>query len=194
MNNTSNDEQAGVEPEDFQERYKRWIWASQGLAHFPLVAVSRAQSIGRQDIELIREDQRRSRLDLAGLGTIEESAKLTDQIASSEQWVLTAYELVRVVFEYYKKRPEIADLALGDLVVEVRNIFARIRVPLAKMEASRKYTGNPGSDAPIPLPVLHQVLGLGWALSPEFVISRRELADALLELLEEIRRIKEREK
>jgi hypothetical protein len=185
----------GTEWESSEQRYARWIWASHGLAHFQLEAVKKAQELGRQDLLLIEEDLRRKSLEPTSLSTIEESLRLNGAFFQAEQWVLTAYELVRIIHEQYFRNdcPQFVDENLKQKVLSTRNQYARIRMPLAKMEAAHKYSGNPGTDEAIPERLLHTTQGLGWCLSRDYQISRRELSDSFLTLLIEIRHRQEQQ-
>jgi hypothetical protein len=68
--------------------------------------------------------------------------------------------------------------------------FARLRIPLAKMQPA---SGFAGEDNHIAYPGVDQEHGVAWQLNRSTVISRRELSDAFLEGLEFARAAKLRE-
>jgi len=107
----------------------------------------------------------------------------------SHQWVLGAYEVVRTLAEKGKKKKRqkaneerIFGKETYRKIVETRDLLAEARIPLAKLRPKAN-----GQTA-IPFPVIFPGDGFGWRITidesrPGKEISRRELADAVLELL-----------
>jgi len=165
------------------ERDKLWARSSHGLARIEAFMVPVLQGLARLDCQLILQDARFGELSELERGTIQESILLTDRITLSYLWVLGAYELVRTL----DQRCQADKTHLGEpLTQRIRNFkrqMKRLRIPLAKMEPARR---NP-SDSPIAFPAISYQYGIAWNIAPDVLISRRELSDALLELVGEIR-------
>lgn len=67
---------------------------------------------------------------------------------------------------------------------DLKHEIERLRIPLAKFEPARRFA----TDSPIAYPALMgRDLGVAWHLGPDTFVSRRELSDALLSLVEDIR-------
>lgn len=106
-------------------------------------------------------------------------------------WVLSAYEVVRTLSQKANERPKpnekrIFGKQINRKIVEMRDALAEARIPLSKLE-SRKTKGHTA----IAFPVIFPGDGFGWRISsdeskPGKEISRRELADAMLDLLKSI--------
>jgi hypothetical protein len=173
--------------EDISARYKRWSYASHGLAKFEVFAIIDAQEIGRLDCKCIEEDNRIC----SGLGNDSEREKNlmrdNDHFLFSKLWVLAAYELIRVIRVRCQKIPVYLSKDLGSKIEILESKFLRLRVPLAKKEPE-KYHKN---DAGIAYPTIHPQYGFGWFVAKDLVVTRRELSDELLQILEEIRKTTE---
>jgi hypothetical protein len=117
---------------------------------------------------------------------IEISLLLSDLLMYSRLWVLGAYELVRVIDQACTETPNIFKGHFHKEIKDLKQCFARIRMPLAKLEPAKNHKNT---DGPIAFPVLHGNLGVGWKVSPKTVITRQELSDQLLELLGNIRKL-----
>jgi hypothetical protein len=59
-------------------------------------------------------------------------------------------------------------------------IFERIRIPLAKFEPTRRHYAT---HSAIARPAVRNELGVGWNVSNDIYVSRRQLADDLLSTL-----------
>jgi len=148
----------------------------------PFFAIT-IQNLGRLDSKLISEDARFCSLSLDGRSTIEESAKLTDQILYSYLWILGLYELVRTFDKRCGSLPEFLSVVLKSKVKALKHKIERLRIPLAKMEPSERHKNT---DYPIAYPAIHKELGVSWQVAKDIYISRRELSDETLSLFEEI--------
>ena len=167
------------------ERNKRWINVSLSLGKIEAFFVPTIQGLGRLDSELIVEDDRFCELSLEEVSTIDESLRLTDRFTYSYLWVLGLYELVRTLDDRCRNNFKFLGSDLNDKVKELKNKIGRLRVPLAKMEPSKKYEKI---DSPIAYPAIHRTFGISWHISNMVYISRRELSDDTLSLFEEIYR------
>ena len=160
------------------ERNKRWIKVSHKFEFFnPLVATT-IQGLGSLDSKLIIEDE-----NLIKTGKPKNPwGDLKDLFTLSYLWVLGAYELIRSI-EQKSKDDSLFFQGFKQDLKNVKLDFARIRIPLSKFEPASSHSDTDYSFA---YPVLVSGLGLGWKISEQFWISRRELADKLLILFEKM--------
>lgn len=161
------------------DRLERWCDASHSLAQFehPLAVI--AQQLGRMDCELDAEWARYSGLDEKQREADGEIQAFNRILTHSYLWVLGAYELVRTMESLAK--------LLGDesadrrqQIQAVKQDFARLRMPLAKLEPASSHE----TDYAIALPHWYPDRGIAWAVADGVYISRADLADDLLALLE----------
>jgi hypothetical protein len=156
-------------------RFERWISASFVTARYQSFLPVTVQGLGFLDEELFQKDQ----LIIQGIGlgsSDEEIMAFNRHITLSYLWVLGAYEVIRAIKERCK------DLKSPDAeVIKIHETFRRLRIPLAKLEASRGYEE---SDVPIAYPALNSQYGIAWQVSEDVFIPRGALADDLLTLLE----------
>jgi hypothetical protein len=172
-------------------RMLRWIEASRFLEIVEPFMIVVAQGLGRLDINLIRGDQqlegqvKRQHSSPATMSPDEHSSlsvNMMEQLTLSYLWVLGAYELVRSIDQRCRDNPPLLGNTANIKFAEIKHTFERLRVPLAKFEPSRRYKDT---DSTIAWPVIHKKLGSSWKVATDVVISRRELSDNLLNLLEE---------
>ena len=166
------------------ERYNRWSKASHATAPFEHFMSIIVQGLGRLDCQLIQEDSRYCHLSGAEQQTVTESIKLTDRFTLSYLWVLGAYELVRTMDQRARDNASLIAAPLPQRLKDLKRSFERLRIPLAKMEPAKAHKGT---DSPIAFPALHRELGISWQLTLAPFVSRRELSDALLGFLEDVR-------
>jgi hypothetical protein len=79
---------------------------------------------------------------------------------------------------------------ISDLFQQTKRRFARLRIPLAKMEPASSFADE---DSHIAYPGAQGERGVAWRLNADLVISRRELSDGFLAALEAARAAKLRE-
>ena len=101
---------------------------------------------------------------------------LSYHITLSYLWVLGAYEIIRSIRQRNKK----AGLNDEKLTSLLRK-FERLRMPLAKFEPANRHKRT---DSEIAYPALNDLHGITWQISEEVFISRGELANEFLSLLE----------
>jgi hypothetical protein len=116
-----------------------------------------------------------------------DSIAIHEHITLSYLWVLGAYEFIRTLCD----RVSVDDLEktpaeVREILLEVKRRFARVRMPLAKMEAASKHEDE---DGPIAYPGMRHGVGVAWKLNANTLVPRRELSDALLESLERRRSV-----
>lgn len=167
-------------------RYTRWVFASHPLGKVEAVLVDYAQGLGRLDSQLIVEEKAFLDLSATGRATLEESIKFTDRLFISQLWVLGAYEVVRTLCQWCNEAPDVFGAEANQKIKVLKEKFERLRIPLAKLEAAKKHKQT---DSPIAIPCIHNELGIAWQLSENIFISRIDLSDSFLNLLEYLRKL-----
>lgn len=168
------------------KRFDRWVSASVavgGVEQYQSFMTGTVQGLGRLDCQLIDRDKAFFQLPERDRESIPICMELTDRITLSYLWVLGAYEIVRTLDQRVGEKTFIVSPMVASKITQVKFLFERVRVPLAKFESSRRNR----SDSPIAFPTLHSIHGIAWAIADGVVVSRRQLADALLSLLMELR-------
>jgi hypothetical protein len=165
-------------------RLERWIRASVTTAEFEQFMVIFVQGLGRLEISLGEGDQ----LFLANFeenkNSLPESLKLSERFTLSHLWVLGAYEVVRTICQRITENRASVPEEIARSFNELKREFARIRIPLAKMEPASAYKDT---DSQIAFLALSPTRGIGWEVAQGVFISRQDLADRLLATLEEAR-------
>ncbi|WP_159870820.1 MULTISPECIES: hypothetical protein [unclassified Raoultella] len=157
------------------ERHKRWIMASFGMMKFNQWAMITVQGLGALDARLIKDDE-----GVVSTGHPNNPFQdLGDHIFISQLWVMGTYELIRTMSQDARKdasqlRPFLCEINT------LKNKINRLRIPLAKMEASERNH----NDSPIATPGYNIKDGISWQLNYDFWITRKELSDETLTLLE----------
>lgn len=156
-------------------RLHRWVNASHTAAKYETFMVISIQGLGRLDHDLYEQDKLISEnpeaLSLGG-----DLGALSYHITMSYLWVLGAYEVLRSIRQRIKESGS-QDEALTTLLRK----FERLRMPLAKFEAA---TRHKETDSRIACPALNSQHGIAWQVSESTFISRGELANEFLALLE----------
>ena len=158
---------------------EKWIKLSQKLGLFEEFLMVSVQGLGRLSLQLDEIDKRIVN-DLVNrkAPTIGSSLELSNAFTLSHLWVLGAYEVIRTTWELAKVEYENGALEedVFNKITEAKKYFARIRIPLAKMKPWKK------SYSPIAYPTLDTKRGIAWHIAREEFVSRKELAEVLLEL------------
>lgn len=175
--------------------HRRWIKASFAIGTigdepFGGHVAYEIQSLGRLDVKLRSEEP-----ELEALVTDQSSPpdnRLGEHLDLSRLWVLAGYELVRTLDACVSGVLWSPEQTLADRLKKgIKYNFTLVRIPLAKFEpAFKKGKARPGDLVAEPL--FEPGQGAGWNIggnSPFYkIITRRELADQLLEFLEDVRR------
>lgn len=156
------------------DRFKRWVHASHKFGRIEPFFSILIQNLGRVDSRLVFEDSVFLKLTEEQMGTIECGIALTDRMTLSYLWVLGGYEFVRTLAQRLAGQP------FKDEVVSVKHAFNRLRIPLAKFEAASR---SP-DDSPIAYPAINSEDGIAWQLGRETFITRLELSNQLLDMVE----------
>ena len=93
-------------------------------------------------------------------------------------WVLGAYELVRMISQRLRENEDLARPERVEKVVEAKKLFERVRIPMAKLEPSKRHGKTDFEVAYAGM----GPKGLGWKVSPEVIIYQEELSDKLYEM------------
>jgi hypothetical protein len=152
-----------------QRSFSDWVKKSHHLPYLkenPLLSVN-LQQIGRLDVQLLDEWEI-IRKDLQDFNNI---IRFNEHTFMSALWVMAGYEFVRIL-KRLDKRPE---------TKHTYELFRRVRIPLVKFESPKS---NGKLDYREDFGIAQGAIGLetyeyGWAVAPNFFISRNELADSL---------------
>lgn len=164
-------------------RLKRWVDSSHCLAKIEAFMVPTVQYLGRLDIKLIEDDKKFLSLSLKERGTIDESSKLMDRLTLSYLWILGVYELIRTLAQR-SKNINLWNEALIQEIEKLKRDIARLRMPLAKMEPANRHKNT---DSAIAYPYVHKTDGISWRVSQDKYITRKEVSENFLSLLEKIK-------
>ena len=161
-------------------RTERWVRASFATVRFEQVMCMTIQSLGRIDVSLIEGDE----LFIANFeinrNSLNENLKLNDRFTLSYLWVLGSYEVVRTICQCIKENRNGISEEMAGKFESLKKEFNRLRVPLAKMEAS---SAHKSTDSHFAYPAIN-TRGIAWQVSQDVLITRRDLSDQLLETLE----------
>ena len=109
--------------------------------------------------------------------------ELTIHLTQSHLWVMGVYEITRTVAQRGTMDPSLFSEQDLDRIQGLKKQFARIRVPLAKLEPAGAHRHT---DYAFPWPGFSQEHGVFWELNPGVAVSRGGLADSFVDLFESI--------
>lgn len=171
--------------ENLDPRFYKWIKLSHQISFGEPFLVPFIQNLGSMEMDL----DSRERLLLAEMREknelpIESLVLLNRVMSDSQLWVLGAYEAIRTVSQRADIEAQAGSFqkAEAEKIRTVKHYFERVRVPLAKMEPSKRHKDT---DSKIAYPTLLKEHGVAWMLNEEFIVSRLELSNAFLSLLKE---------
>lgn len=93
-------------------------------------------------------------------------------------WVLGAYELVRMISQRLRENDGLASPESIEKVAETKKLFERVRIPMAKLEPSKRHEKTDFEVAYVGM----GPKGLGWKVSPDTIIYQEELSEKLYEM------------
>ena len=163
-------------------RFHRWVYSAYALFHVVPYMVSIVQGLGKLDAKLVREDSDYLILTPKERKHPDVTSTVYERVTISYLWVLGAYEIIRALDQRFRKNPSLAKEAFRKRVNELKKKYARLRMPLAKLEPSNKYRNV---DGPIAFPAMHKDLGVSWQIADNTYINRQELSDEFLQFLED---------
>jgi hypothetical protein len=167
-----------------QDEAIKWVNLSEKFGKYEPFLIPVIQGLGRLSMQLdvmdgkILEENNRER------ATIESSTILTNVFMQSYLWVLGAYEAIRTLHQRVGnvEKSENTKKELAEEIKKVKHLFEKIRIPLAKMETPNRYKGNP-AYSPIAYPILDTKRGAAWHLGVGMFISRKELSEEFLKMV-----------
>jgi hypothetical protein len=169
---------------DMEERFDRWIKVSIGLARFDKYLVSLMQDMGHLDAQLCGADAEIVKAGPEQLNSIFGFDSIQYHRTQSYLWVLGAYEILRTLAQRVSEEQSDDPPNVLERIKRARDRFARVRVPMAKLEPAGRHRKT---DNHIAYPGLDFKYGIAWQLNDDVVISRQELSDEFLEALEFVR-------
>ena len=162
------------------ERYEQWVKCSIGwISTEPEgTLMTKLQGLGIIDAELydINKFDIHQNLDY-GL-TVFDHVNIKSYL-----WVLGVYEFFRMFDQKLRENPDLADKKATELINKTKKELARIRVPLAKMEPSNKFTNI---DYAIPKLGANEIQ-LGWIINENEIIWYRDLSNLAISALNQMR-------
>lgn len=165
----------------YEEKFERWLKVSIGLTRFDPFLMSLVQSLGQMDANLCEKDDELVEKYRKGGDAEEDYEHIQYHLTQSYLWILGAYEVVRTLTQNIKEKKSDDPLEVLERFQTTKNRFARLRIPLAKLEASKFHSKT---DYQIAYPGFAYDIGITWRVSDDVVISRQELSDLFLETLE----------
>jgi len=164
------------------DRYTRWVRASRLFARIEHSLVSAVQWLGRLDVQQIQEDQRYLNLSEQLKATDGEIRRFSDHYTMSYLWVLESHKLLRTLDKRMRENVNLVPSDVLRLIGKTEHIFERVLIPLTKQEPTKR------KDAVLQIfsPALNRSLGIGWQVSSGDYVTRRELSNAFLGLMERI--------
>ena len=98
-------------------------------------------------------------------------------------WVLGAYEVIRMLSERVRKNPDLTVPDAVDYIHKTKRLFERVRIPIAKYEASKRHKATDFSVAPAGI----GPKGIGWKVSEDTIVYQSELSDEFFRMMTTIR-------
>jgi hypothetical protein len=166
------------------DRYQRWIDSSSVSGAVEPFMVPLVQGLGRFDCHLIHEETRFAALNPEQSSSARERTLLSDRVTLSYFWVLTAYELVRTLDQRWRIGATTLPDEFGSRVTALKRRMERLRIPLVKLETARRFP----TDSPLGYPTISRDFGVAWHIAQDTYITRRELADQLLNFLADLKK------
>jgi hypothetical protein len=108
--------------------------------------------------------------------------KLEHYQIKAHLWVLGAYELVRMISQRVREDESLTTDSAIQIIHNTKKEFERVRIPLAKLEASKR---NKKSDFNIAYAGIG-LDGLAWKVADDCIISQEYLSDLLYKMMASI--------
>jgi len=166
------------------DRYQRWTDASTAASAVEAFMIPLVQGLGRFDCHLIQEDARFAALNQEQSSSMRERTLLTDRVTLSYFWVLAAYELVRTLDQRWRIGAITLPDEFGSRVTALKRRMERLRIPLVKLETARRFP----TDSTFAYPTITRDFGVAWHIAQDMYVTRRELADELLNFLADLKK------
>ena len=164
-------------------RIWRWELAIQAIRYTEPNLEFLLNMLAKIDQELYDNNQRHTEM-----AKNPPSAKLSEwftvqeSIGMSYLWVLGAYEAIRTLDQRFRDMNSAA-AQRHQASTKLKHLYERQRVPLAKLEPSNRHCAT---DYAFPRPGIDEGHGIAWEVACDVVISRSQLSDDFLSLLESL--------
>lgn len=166
-----------------QPRYAEWVRLSHRTGRFEVFMVVVVQGLGKLDAVLTAQDAAYLTLPQRERESVENSLDLTDRFTYSYLWVLGAYEIVRSMDQRCRQTPSPVDDTAAKLIRDTKHALERVRVPLAKFEAARRFSDT---DTTVAFPALDPQHGIAWCVADGVFVTRKELSECFMSMLRAI--------
>jgi len=164
------------------ERLNRWIRASYATALIEPAMLFQIQGLGKIDAVLFSKDLMFREIRDENNTDSVDWMDLNDSITLSYLWVLGSYEIIRTLNERFGEKDKSSPHYIKSL--DLKKLFARLRVPLAKFEPEKRHSST---DAKVAYPALNSTHGIAWQISAEHFVPRGELSEAFISFMEWLR-------
>jgi hypothetical protein len=165
-----------------QPRYSEWVKLSHRLSRFEQFMIVAVQGLGQIDAKLAAQDRAFLALpEKERKSNFQVSLDLTERFTLSYLWVLGTYEIVRSVDQRCRENTSLASSQIQDRVRDSKRLFERVRIPLAKFEAASRHAAT---DSTVAFPAIDRTHGIAWHIAAGTFITREELAQNFLHLLQ----------
>jgi len=168
-------------PKFNSERYEEWVKCSIGWLIFEEsegTLTTKLQGLGIIDAELYDINKVDIKQELNNDLTVFDHVNIKSYL-----WILGIYEFFRMFDQKLRENPTLVDDEIIKLTNKVKKEFARIRVPLAKMEPANKYKKT---DFAIPKLGANNIQ-IGWRINENEVIWYRDLSNLAINVLNQMR-------
>lgn len=165
---------------EFFKKFQKWALLSLFLQKDDLQLFLRSMELGYLDVILSQYESDLNRQISQSARREGENHKMFEFMEFSllsKYFVYESYEFVRVL----DKREEPSSKIKEFLSQKKRN-FERVRVPLAKFEKATKFKET---DFERPIQTFSEC-GFTWQISDDLIVTRKQLADQLVEILSEM--------
>ncbi|GAB5500792.1 MAG: hypothetical protein PsegKO_31030 [Pseudohongiellaceae bacterium] len=169
------------------ERYEDWVRVSLNWIRNPdtdLGLPHHIQTLGIEDAE-IRGIRKRDIFDSNGEPLQDEYGILWLERwqIRAHLWVLGAYEVIRMLSERVRNDPGLTVPEAVDYIHKTKRLFERVRIPIAKYEASKRHSKTDFAVAPLGM----GPNGLGWKVAEDTVVYQNYLSDEFFLMMTKIR-------
>lgn len=140
-------------------------------------------TLAKIDQDLYARDQRHKEMAKDPSSTkLSEWVTVQDATGLSYLWLLGAYEAIRTLDQRFREMKPAATQR-HQASINLKHQYERLRVPLAKLEPSNR---NRATDYAFPRPGIDDDRGIAWEVAQGVAISRSQLSDQFLSLLESL--------
>jgi len=161
------------------KRYSLWVQVSMSWLRNDTegITFTRLQGLGIIDAELYDINKQSIHTPIENDLTVFDVVNIKSYL-----WVLGVYEFLRMADQKIREKPEIANENARNQIKIAKDKFNRIRVPLAKLEPSKKHK----NDYSVPKLGANDEQ-LGWQINDNEIIYYRELSDLAIFTLNQLR-------